>query len=50
MLGISALGEIALGEAPPPAPQKPAGTGPLDMPVIEIGFGNCERRIEMVGY
>jgi hypothetical protein len=50
MLGVSALGEIALGETPPPAPQKPAGSGPLDMPVIEIGFGNSERRVEMASY
>jgi hypothetical protein len=50
MLGISALGEIALGEAPPAKPSASAGSGPLDMPVIEIGFGNAERRVEMVGY
>jgi hypothetical protein len=50
MLGLGALGEIALGEASPVKPPAPAGSGPLDMPVIEIGFGNAERRVEVVGY
>jgi hypothetical protein len=50
MLGISALGEIALGEAPPVKRPAPVGSGPLDIAVIEIGFGNCERRVDVVGY
>jgi hypothetical protein len=51
MLGLGALGEIAIGELPAGLPVTlPPVSGLMGIAIVEAGFGNPGRRVEMVGY